>query len=485
MPTNVSSSRTRLRRTIILVLVVATATVVAIVLLRSGDESEQRATSVTPFELGFADSVYLADEATRAAWLDRTAELGADLIGVQASWDEIAPLPPQDPTSPSSAGYEFEALDGAITAAAARGLDVVVQLNQAPRWAEGPNRDPSAPPATWKPSPAALAEFATALGRRYSGEFDPSGGTLPAVELWQIWGEPNLSTNLTPQWEAGDGGDVPFSPVHYRAMLNGAYRALNEVNEQNFVVSAGTGPFGDAAEGGERLQPASFWREVFCLDAELEAECTASTSLDALAHDPYSVGGPFRRALNDDDVSVADMGKLGAILEAAQETGHTEPASGQELWVTEVSWDSRPPDPDGVPEERHAEWLADAFQLFWHTGVDRVLWFQVRDAAPEPSAAASYQSGVFQSDGSPKPAARAFRFPFSVSTKDAGEVEVWGRAPSAGEVTIERVDETRSETIASFETGASNVFHGGVPANVGEALRAAVGAERSIVRRVR
>ena len=60
--------------------------------------------------------------------------------------------------------------------AAARGVQTLITVNSAPRWAEGPGRPASLPETTsWKPNPSDLANFMQAVAARYSGSFDPDG----------------------------------------------------------------------------------------------------------------------------------------------------------------------------------------------------------------------------------------------------------------------------------------------------------------------
>lgn len=46
-------------------------------------------------------------------------------------------------------------------------------------------------------------------------------------------------------------------------------------------------------------------------------------------------------------------------LRRAQRSGRISPRGRKRLWVTEVSWDSSPPDPRGVPAARHARWSGE------------------------------------------------------------------------------------------------------------------------------
>lgn len=94
---------------------------------------------------------------------------------------------------------------------------------------------------------------------------------------------------------------------------------------------------------------------------------------------------------------------------------------GRPIWATEIWWDSKPPDPKGVPEAKHARWLSKSFYELWKQGVERVQ-----------------QSGLYLLDGKPRLAQRAFAFPFVAERQKSGSVRLWGVAPSQGSVVIER-----------------------------------------------
>jgi hypothetical protein len=157
-----------------------------------------------------------------------------------------------------------------------------------------------------------------------------------------------------------------------------------------------------------------------------------------LAHHPYSVGSPETRALNDDDVSIPDLGKLTRLLRAAERTGGALPHIHHPTWVTEVSYDSSPPDPQGVPIATHARWLEQTLEVLARAGVTLITWNQVGDQPPIPSYAATNQSGVYYLEGGIKPALTAFRFPLVARRTRGHAVEVWGRAPTAGQLVLEQ-----------------------------------------------
>jgi hypothetical protein len=445
------------------------------------------AQAARPLHIGFLDSVYASDE--RDPWLDRTAALNADTVRIDIGWPAPAgPTRPPgfDARNPADPQYDFSRADASIVAARSRGLQVIASFTGAPAWADRPGRPASVTPGTWKPSPQALEEYGAALARRYSGTFpDPArpGQTLPRVKAFQVWNEPNLSKYLNPQWTRTRA----TSPKLYRGMLNGFYRGVKSVDSRARVVTAGTAPFGDPGFGGRRIPPARFWRELLCLRLSSgrlsRIGCSNPARFDVLAHHPYSIGRPRRRAINPDDVSIPDIGKLTKVLRKAESTGRALPRKRHPIWVTETSYDSRPPDPDGVPAATHARWLEEAFFLLWRQGVDTITWFQIRDQLPEPSFAATNQSGVYLADGRAKLAARAFRFPLVAERASARSHRVWGRSPLAGNLVIERRPATSSnwQRVRTLHAARGATFLLRIARKrAGERLRARIGSETSL-----
>ena len=440
--------------------------------------------------LGFLDGVFSADATQSAPWLTRAVDSGSDLVRVGIGW--VAPHSATRPAgfdarNPADPRYDFRRADAAIVNATQRGLKVLASFEGAPRWAEGPDRPATAQQGSWKPEPAALEEYGAALAKRYSGTFpDPArpGRSLPRVEGFQLWNEPNLDKYLSPQWSAGR----TFAPAHYRRMLTAFYNGVRSVPGSPLVVTGGTGPYGDPGVGGHRIMPARFVRELLCLrerNGRLRGtSCPRPARFDVLAHHPYSVGRPRRRALNADDVSIPDLGKLTRLLRAAERTGRALPRKRHRVWITEIAYDSSPPDPDGVPAGLHARYLAEAFYVLWLQGVDTITWYQVRDQPPLPSYASSSQSGVYFADGRPKIAQRAFRFPFVAARAGRRSLRVWGRAPVAGSVRIERRTQTGWRLVRKVRARRHGTFHVRI-AGRRPTLRARVGGETSLSWRVR
>jgi len=441
--------------------------------------------------VGYVDSVFNADAAVRGPWLQRALNSGADVVRVNVGW--VAPDTPERPPGfdardPGAPQYDFTTADAAIVDATNRGLRVLVITSGAPRWAEGADRLASASPGSWQPDPRAFGEYATALARRYSGTFpDPArpGQVLPRVDAFQAWNEPNLEKYLTPLYKNGR----TFAPAHYRRMMSAFYRGVKSVRPSVRVVSAGMAPHGDpfsfgkARRKGQRIRPARFVREMLCLrqikKRLLGTGCSDPARFDVLAHHAYSIGAPRRPAPNLEDVSIADTGKLTRLLRAGERTGGALPRKRHRVWVTEVSYDSSPPDRNGVPLARHARYLQETFFLLWRQGVDTIFWYGIQDD-PVSQTQGTAQSGTFFIRGAPKPAARAFRFPLVAERAGRGALNVWGRAPVAGLVRIQRRTPRGWRPVATKRARRHGVFSLRIRARGRVDLRARVGSETSL-----
>jgi hypothetical protein len=327
--------------------------------------------------------------------------------------------------NPADPNYQWGSFDRQVRLAVRAGLQPIVSINLAPQWAE---RGPVSlgDPGTRNPDPAEFAAFARAAARRYSGSFQG----LPRVRYWQVWNEPNFSGFLNPQ-----------SPDLYREMVNAFAAAVHGVRKDNLVIAGGESPFGFP---NVAVPPLQFMRDLLCESAGAVPRPTCNTKInfDIWAHHPYTTGGPRHHATNKDDVSLGDLPAMRKVLEAAIRAGHVTSRHRIQFWVTEFSWDSKPPDPLAVPTKVHARWVAEALYQMWKSGVSLVAWFQIRD---EPLSASQFQSGLYSirsaaaNTDRPKLALRAFRFPF-VAKPAAGGVYVWGRTPFSrpGAVVVQR-----------------------------------------------
>jgi hypothetical protein len=98
----------------------------------------------------------------------------------------------------------------------------------------------------------------------------------------------------------------------------------------------------------------------------------------------------------------------------------------------------------------------------WSAGVTLVTWNQLRD---QPFPGSPFQSGLYFRGRTikrdrPKPALRAFRFPF-VALPEKGRVVTWGRTPKStrGRVVLERrFGRGRWKRLAALQADRHGIF---------------------------
>ena len=312
-----------------------------------------------------------------------------------------APAQPADPADPA---YDFRAWDAAIAAARAKGLEPLLTVTGAPKFAEG-SGGRVGPGRPMEAQRQGLRRLARAVAARYSGHF----AGLSQVRYFQAWNEPNLSTYLTPQYKSKRS----VAPKLYRKMLNQFYAGVKAVSHANVVVTGGTAPYGDPP-GGDRTRPLTFWRSVLCLKGHKQPASLqvpdegevrrARAPPDQHLRRPHA---PRPRSRRCEHRRLRQ--RLREILRAAKRH-HTLGAKGhKKLWATEIWWSSKPPDPRGVKATKQARYVEQALYLLWRQGAKVVINLQVRDPA---QGASEVYAGLYFHDGKPKPALQAFRFPF-------------------------------------------------------------------------
>lgn len=397
---------------------------------------------------------------------DESRDLGLELFGLQAErvrdsgstyfmqwlrWDFVAPetQPAQwDPDDPAASEYDWAASDRRVVSARHAGLEPVFQIYGAPKWAQ--RCDPPTnvyvhPPAPCDPDPEMLADFAQAAARRYSGSYQG----LPRVKYWQILNEPNLHVFFNPQF--GKGGS-PVSPAIYRNILRVTYPAIKSGNEGNVVIAAGLAPNGIS---GYSLGPLDFARRLFCLSRANRPlaspnACGRGVKLDVFDMHPYTSGGPTHKAEGRDNVQMGNLSDLKRLLSAADKAGRISGSQRHTpLWVTEMSWDSSPPDPGGVSMKILTRWASEAIYQSWKAGVRVFFWYSLRDQAKNGLPwRDTTQSGLYFRSSSlerdrPKRSLKAFRFPFVAYSMNKGPkrkgAALWGRTPQGkpGKVVIQ------------------------------------------------
>lgn len=418
----------------------------------------------------------------RDTWFDNVQHVRAQLDRVNVNWSATTGNNrPADPTDPADPAYGWTAIDREVREAADRGLDIMFLMNTAPRWAEGNNRPDREQAGSWKPDPEAFGKFGIALATRYSGSYpDPEGGTLPHVDLYEAFNEPNLDFWLSPQYE----GDKNTGPGLYRDLNNSLAHGVKSVDPSNKIVGPALAPFGGRTEARKtRTRPMKFIRDVFCLKGRKRPKPTSCPGgerliLDIVSHHPISVTGPpNQKAVNPNDATAGDMPEIRKATRTAEKGNKLLPTGiRRPIWVTEYWWRTKPRSPDGVPPKKQARWVEQSLYIFWKAGVKMAIYNTLRDPQFQPELS----FGLYWRDGKAKPSATAFRFPFVANRKSKRKLGIWGQSPATGKLTVQRKKGKHWKTVKRINAQEGKVFKATVKLKSKQTLRATVDGEKSL-----
>lgn len=395
-----------------------------------------------------------------ASAMAKLAALGVTRVRLTAGWSTIAPradsstAPQFDAADPSSyPAHAWDRLDRAVRDATADGLRLDIDIAfWAPLWATS---DTAASHARAYIDAAAYAQFAQAVARRYSGSFVPPTAQppapsssplvpvvlgeivpplanpapaqsqpqpnaqaqappqepLPRVDMYTIWNEPNWGGFLEPQWVQSAGRWQPESPGLYRQLVYGAYPAIQQADPGSTVLIGGTASIG-GGPGADSVPPLEFIRQLACVDDQLRPlttpQCRSFRPIpgDGWAHHPYAFGGPpGQQSANPSDATIAELPRLTKLLDRLVAMGRLSPGL-RDVWITEFGYptDSRLTWTH-LTEPQQAQFMAWSEYLAWSTPhVRSFAQFLLQDVP-------GYETGLYQSDGTPKIAAQTFSAP--------------------------------------------------------------------------
>jgi hypothetical protein len=404
------------------------------------------------------------------SWLVRTASAGARVAQIEVDWSTLEPSAPSggDPASAGNPAYDFAWLDQRVQAVTTAGLEPLLLVTGAPRWAEGVGGTTSEyASGGYKPNPQAFGQLAHALAQRYSGSYVVGDRRLPRVRYLQAWGEANLAVHLSPQWTRTRGRWVNTGATLYREMLNDFSAGVKSAARGDQVVLSGLAPYGDKPGGpntgpahdGPRTHPVTFLENLLCLSTRLHKGCKAQTRFDVLAADAYDEFSPTTQASSALDVSTPSLDRLVRVEQAALRAHTLLPAGRKPLWVTEFGYDSNPPDRSfGYSPATQARFTEQSLYVFWSEGVSVALAHLVRDESASTSAGTYLDfSGLYYNSGAAKPALTAYRFPFVLS-RAGKNARAWGIAPASGALSIQRQHGHRWLTVARLHVHTGAVF---------------------------
>jgi Glycosyl hydrolase catalytic core len=330
------------------------------------------------------------------------ANTGTQLVRVNLWWSgpgiRVATRRPRRPADPADPAYNWDTYDRTVRFSIVHGMEPVFSIMGTPPWANAAKG--------WNVAPTNARDlrlFATAAQRRYSGTFvNADGITLPRVNLWMAWNEPNNPVFLKPQFRRTVRGWTIQSGRDYARICNAIVQGVKFVRRTSKVACGATAPRGNNNPNSSRpsVSPLPFLRAM---------KLGGATGFDAFAHHPYyqspvetptTKPRPGSRGQFPTAVTLGNFGSL--VTELNRLYGRRT-----RIWITEYGYQTNPPDRIiGVPYGKQASYLTQAATYARrHPQIDVFLWFLLRD---EPRIG-GWQSGLMTVAGKRKPSFNAFR----------------------------------------------------------------------------
>ena len=224
-------------------------------------------------------------------------DLGIGIFETQARWDAIALRRPKKPADWRDPAYEWPAYLGeTIKEAKRHGMEVMIQIIGAPKWANG-GRKWTYPPLR----PSDYGDFAAAMASRY-----------PEVRHWMIWGEPNSRRAFSLVVDAPMTSRTRLNakqaraPRLYAQIVDEAYEGIKGVSSRNLVIGGNT----YLSSGHPVVRPYQWIRYMELPDG-------SRPRMDLWGHNPYSFRRPNLEARPSPRgrVDFSDLGRLTATLD--------------------------------------------------------------------------------------------------------------------------------------------------------------------------
>lgn len=284
---------------------------------------------------------------------------GASAIRIPAKWNLLQPS--------NSTSFTWTRLDAAVSAARAKGLSVLMNLEgPAPVWAQKPGANPIAngnAPA----NPATFGEFARQVALRYA----------PRVAAWEVWNEPNLAHYL-----------IPPTAGEYVPLLKAAFNGIRGAGANQPVITGGLSSL------RTETRDTVFIADMYALGAK--------NYFNGIGVHPYTLPYPITADPRGGD------GGGAAVLPQGRETMVANGDSAKSIWVTEFGQPTGTT-PASTTEAVQATIITDAVNrannLPW---IAAIFLFTSHDLSAN-KAEDNSNFGLYRFDGSPKPVVAALQ----------------------------------------------------------------------------
>jgi len=271
------------------------------------------------------------------------------------------------------------ATDRAVLAATAHHVQIIGIAGYSPPWARRSDC-PAGELHCFPQNASDYGRFMGAAAARYgSRATDPRlRGT---INVWSLWNEPNHQPYSMPKPD----------PVKYAAMVKSAYAAIKAADPDATVLTGGTAPAPDAADGSDYEQVT--WLKLLYQNG-------AGGSFDGVANHPYAY--PFSPLTDKPWNAYRQTEYLHDVMVLNGD-------GAKKVWGTEMGAPTGTQAKD-LTEAGQAQAVRDYFAGWWNgrfrafTGP--LIWFRLRDEGTNP---ADQNFGLLHYDRSEKPAFAVFR----------------------------------------------------------------------------
>jgi hypothetical protein len=317
--------------------------------------------TTTPSTIGVATSpLYGQSKAAIEQQLDDLLAIGVTSIRVFVPWGLVEPL---------DNIYNWQHIDDIMSAAAARNMGVLAQVNATPVW--GGENGPGIPIGSGQPNVGAFSDFMSVFANRYQS----------TVSAYEIWNEPNYYQFFN-----------PISPEAYTDLLKAVYPILKTIDPTATVVAGAVGTTQTFL--GLTMSPVQFVQRMLAAGA--------ADFFDALSVHPYGDQIPYSGSCPSCPSNVLTPRQQVEAIMAMLE--------GKKVWITEYGV---PTAPGGFTEAQQAAWikdLLDTWQTYDPDLVGPIFLYTIRDALnPQDPASLENFYGLWDALGGEKAAVDMLR----------------------------------------------------------------------------
>jgi hypothetical protein len=318
--------------------------------------------TTTPSTVGIATSpLYGQPKAAIEKQLDDMLAIGVTNIRVFVPWGLVEPI---------DNFYNWSSIDDIMSAAAARNMGVLAEVNGTPVW--GVANGPNLPFGSGVPNANLFKDFMSKFATRYKG----------TVSAYEIWNEPNYMQFLN-----------PIDPVAYANLLKAVYPVLKAIDPTATVVAGAVGA--TQTFPGVTMSPVEFVQKMLAAGA--------ADFFDALSVHPYGDQIKYSgTCLSCPPTMLTPRQQVEAIMALV---------TGKKVWITEYGVSTGP---TGVSEAQQAAWikdLLDHWQTYDPDVVGPIFLHTVRDFLVNPQNPADLENffGLWDIVGNQKDAAQMLK----------------------------------------------------------------------------